>query len=85
MISVPIVLLILPTTFFDHGQAICLSKLLLNKTCPGCGLTRGVQHLIHFDFSGAYAYNKLTYIVFPIAAFYWVKSMIKLVHKIKNT
>jgi hypothetical protein len=29
-------------------------------------MTRAIQHLIHFDFEGAYSYNKLAFIVFPM-------------------
>ena len=61
-----ITLLCLPATFFDHGQSICISMLLFKVECFGCGMTRAIQHLIHFDFEGAYSYNKLAFIVFPM-------------------
>ena len=54
LLIVPLVLLILPADFFDNGQSLCLSQLLLEKECPGCGLTRGLQHLGHFDFQTAW-------------------------------
>lgn len=66
LILAGITLLCLPATFFDHGQSICISMLLLNRECYGCGMTRAIQHLIHFDFEGAYSYNKLSFIVFPL-------------------
>ena len=50
LLIVPLVLLILPADFFDNGQSLCLSQLLLEKECPGCGLTRGLQHLGHLIF-----------------------------------
>ena len=72
-VGVPIVLLLLPATFFDNGRAICPSVLLLDLECPGCGITRACMHLIHFDFEGAFDYNMLSFIVFPILAYHWAK------------
>jgi hypothetical protein len=76
-VLIPLVLWILPANFFDSGRDLCLSKLAFNKECYGCGMTRGVMHLIHFDFSTAYSYNKLCFIVFPIVAFLWATAFFK--------
>jgi hypothetical protein len=51
-ILIPLVLLILPANFFDTGPDMCISKLAFNKECYGCGMSRGIMHLIHFDFCG---------------------------------
>ncbi len=72
----PLVLLFLPATFFDNGQSLCPSKLLLNKDCPGCGITRGVMHAVHFDFKKAWYYNKLTFVVLPIIIYLWLSYLI---------
>ncbi|MES2559295.1 MAG: DUF2752 domain-containing protein [Bacteroidota bacterium] len=61
-----ITLLILPKDYFDNGRPMCLSVLLLNKECYGCGMTRGIQHLLHLDFETAYHYNKLSFVVLPL-------------------
>ena len=37
--------------------------------CWGCGLTRGMMHLIHLDFVGAYNYNKLSFLILPLLIF----------------
>jgi Protein of unknown function (DUF2752) len=66
---VAIVLLILPADYFDHGKPMCLSVLLLDTECYGCGMTRGIQHLIHLDFETAYQYNKLSFVVLPLFAY----------------
>lgn len=71
-------LIILPSNFFDSGQSICLSVLLLNRECYGCGMTRAIQHLIHFDFEMAYSYNKLSFIVFPLFVYLTLKELLKL-------
>jgi len=66
LLMMPIVLLILPTNFFDSGESICLSVFLFDTECYACGITRAVQHLIHLDFSIGYEYNKLSIIVLPL-------------------
>lgn len=67
------VLILLPADFFDRGQSLCLSVLLFNKTCYGCGITRAIQHLIHLDFAGAWSYNKMSYLVLPVLLYLWLK------------
>ena len=84
-IVVPIVLLLLPSNFFDSGPDICISKLLLHRECIGCGLTRGIQHLIHFDFTSAYSFNKLSFIVFPVLATFWARVFFKDVQYIRQS
>ncbi len=74
----PFVLMALPATFFDKGESICISKLLLNMECYACGLTRGVMHFIHFDFKEAWHFNKLTFIVVPMLFPLWVKAIYEL-------
>jgi len=72
-IAVPLVLLLLPKTYFNTGTPLCPSMLLLGEECPGCGMTRACMHLIHFDFEEAFNFNLLSFIVFPILAFSWAK------------
>jgi Protein of unknown function (DUF2752) len=71
-LALPVVLLILPANHFDNGQSICPSQLLLKKDCPGCGLTRSVQHSLHFDFIAAWNYNKLIIVVFPVLIMFYI-------------
>jgi hypothetical protein len=58
----------MPSDYFDSGETVCLSVRLFNMECYGCGLTRSIMHLIHFEFSDAYYFNPLGFIVFPIIA-----------------
>jgi hypothetical protein len=60
------VLLALPADHFDKGESVCLSKLLANTECYACGMTRGIQHLVHLDFIAAYEYSKLSFVVLPL-------------------
>ena len=83
LLLLPFVLIVLPADFFDKGQSLCLSVLLLHQTCPGCGITRAIQHLIHFDFAAAYQFNKLSFIVFPLLIFGWGEEIIRIYRKIK--
>lgn len=76
MILLPLVLLYLPSNFFDEGQSICLSVVLLGKTCPGCGMTRATQHLLHLDWMGAAKFNKLVFIVVPILIYFYIKQFL---------
>jgi hypothetical protein len=71
VIAVPLVLLLLPSTFFDHGQTVCLSVFLLDMECYGCGITRAIMHLIHGDIQTALYYNKLSVIVLPVLIYGW--------------
>lgn len=71
---VPFVLFLLPKDFFNEGQTICLSKSLAGIECYACGLTRGVMHLIHFDWEGAWHFNKLSFIVLPLLFILWLKA-----------
>jgi Protein of unknown function (DUF2752) len=73
-ITIPIILIILPADYFDSGQSICLSKVLLDVECFACGMTRAIMHLIHFDWGTAYYYNEISFIVLPILMYLWIKS-----------
>ena len=92
ILAVPVFLLIAPASFFDEGDSLCMSKLLFNIECYGCGLTRATQRLIHFQFQEAWEFNKLAFPVFPLLVWLYLsflKETIKrsgyTLSKIKNT
>jgi Protein of unknown function (DUF2752) len=85
IVSVPIIFLLLPANYFDKGKTICLITNLTGYSCPGCGITKAIQHAIHLDFNIAYSYNKLVIIVLPIIAFGLIKEFLTIFNKIKNT
>ena len=62
----PSILFFLPSDYFDQGQSVCLSVVLFDLECYGCGMTRALMHLVHFEFYKAYEYNKLVILVFPL-------------------
>jgi hypothetical protein len=71
LILIPITLIILPANFFDNGKSVCLSVILLDIECYGCGITRAIMHLIHFDLEEVLYYNILSFIVLPILIYTW--------------
>jgi hypothetical protein len=76
LMVLPVFFIIMPANYFDVGQSICPSKLILNKECIGCGMTRATQHLIHFDFKTAWKFNKLTFVISPLLAFFYFRELI---------
>ena len=80
----PIVLVIMPADFFDHGQSICLSQLFFDYQCPGCGMTRSIMHYIHGEFKTGYMFNNISVIVFPILVYLWVFEIKKSLKQLKK-
>ena len=80
-----IVLLFLPKDFFDSGQSICISVVLFDMECYGCGMTRAIQHLIHLDFEQAFYFNKLSLIVFPLFVGLIIMEFIKVLKENEGT
>jgi len=73
LIVMPLVLIILPSTFFDNGDSICLSVLFFDSECYACGMTRSIQHLIHLEFTDAFHFNRLSVIVLPLLLISYIK------------
>ncbi len=84
LILIPIVLLVLPSNYFDNGQSVCVSVLLFDQECYGCGMTRGIHHLLHLDFLSAYEFNKLSLIVLPLLVYLWFNELRRIKKMIKN-
>lgn len=77
IVLVPFVLVFLPVNFFDQGPTICISKLITDVDCPGCGITRAVQHCIHLDFKTAWNYNKMFVLVVPLLSMLYIQEVRK--------
>ncbi len=72
LLAAPIVLWVLPASFFDHtGITLCLSKFLFNIECMGCGMTRAVMHFHHFEFEKAWGFNRGVVIIYPALVALW--------------
>ena len=77
LLVIPVLLLLLPSSFFDSGESVCLSVSFFDKECYACGMTRAIQHLLHLDFVIAYQFNKLSVIVFPLLIISYFKELKK--------
>jgi hypothetical protein len=75
VVFIPFVLWILPANFFDEGPSICISKLITEVDCPGCGITRATQHAWHFDFQTAWNYNKMIVVVGPLLLWLYLQEL----------
>jgi Protein of unknown function (DUF2752) len=79
LLIAPFVLWILPGDFFDNtGIEICPSKLFFNFECLGCGMTRAVMHMHHFQFEDAIFFNYGVVAIYPLLIviwFIWVKEV----------
>lgn len=82
---VPVILLLLPADYFDSGESMCLSVVLANTECYGCGLTRGIQHLMHFEFETAWEYNKLSFLILPLAVYMVLFEFVKFRKSLVNS
>lgn len=71
LLLAPLVLILLPADFFNDGESVCLSVVFFDQQCYACGMTRGIQHLLHGDFSSAWQYNRLSTIVLPLLLLLW--------------
>jgi hypothetical protein len=69
----PLLLWVLPASFFDKtGFELCPSKFFFDIECFGCGITRAVMHLHHFDWREALYYNGLVVVVYPALVVTWI-------------
>ncbi len=48
----------------------CLWKLVFDKSCLGCGLTRASVALIQLDFYAAWKSNGIIFLIVPLAIFF---------------
>lgn len=81
---VPAILYFIPYDWvYEKDDTICMFKNLTGLECPGCGMTRALISIIHFDFVIAYGYNKLVVVVAPLLLFLWLK-MVCCVYRSEN-
>ncbi|WP_459684424.1 DUF2752 domain-containing protein [Viscerimonas tarda] len=77
LLSTPFIFHFIPVHWLNGEHTICLIKNIFGRDCYGCGITRAVLSVLHFDFYGAFNYNKLIVIVFPLLVYIWAKALIK--------
>ncbi len=73
LLAVPFILWWLPADHFDEGESMCPSVLLFDVECHGCGSTRAVQHMHHFEWEEALYFHSLAPVIYVglIALWTW--------------
>ena len=62
--SIPIILLVIYSIFAVYFKFDgCISKLIFGLPCPGCGLSRAGISLLMLDFSKAWHYNPIIFLI----------------------
>lgn len=82
LLILPILLWVLPSDFFDSedGIILCPSRLFFGIECLGCGMTRAIMHLHHFELGDALFFNNGVVVIYPILIivwFIWVKGRVR--------
>ena len=67
------VIYFIPKAFFLRLIPKCLFNIAFNIECFGCGTSRSVWHLLRFELSEAFLYNKVIVITFPLLVFCVIK------------
>ena len=75
MLLLPLVFIVVPTSWFEGRRSICLIRNVFGVKCPGCGMTRAISCVFHGNFKKAFEYNKLVVVVFPLLCYVWVRSL----------
>ena len=53
----------------------CLFHKITNLYCPGCGVTRMIDEIIHLNFKSAFSYNAYAFILFILSIVYLIISI----------
>jgi hypothetical protein len=56
----------IPKKYLGDTYPICLYRIIFKKKCLGCGTTRAIWSVLHFNIIDALVYNKLIIIIFPL-------------------
>ena len=67
----------IPKDYLGDTYPICLFKIIFNRECIGCGTTRAVWSVLHFNFKEAFEYNKLIVLTFPLLTWCVLKWILK--------
>jgi len=75
LLLAPLLLILIPTSWWESRRTLCPIKNLTGRNCPGCGMTRATSSALHGDFKQALRYNRLVVIVLPILAYQWLQTL----------
>jgi hypothetical protein len=68
---------VVPTSYFESGQSLCLVKSIFGVDCPGCGMTRALSALAHGDFVSAIQFNRSVVIIGPLLSFTLIRALLE--------
>lgn len=50
-------------------ESTCVLRTITGIPCPGCGLTRATLSILRLNFSVAFRYNPMVFVIWPVAFF----------------
>jgi hypothetical protein len=56
----------IPKKYLGDTYPICLYRIIFHQNCWGCGTTRAIWSIIHFNINQALEYNRLIIVTFPL-------------------
>lgn len=77
LFALPAAMYCIPSDWIMHGHTACLFHNLFGRDCYGCGMTRALFALLHFDPAAAWEYNRLAVIVAPLIGYLYLKELVK--------
>jgi hypothetical protein len=77
LLLLPLVLLVIPTTWLERAPSACLIRRITGRPCPGCGMTRALSSVAHGHFKQGYQHNKRVIIVAPLLGYAWMRSLLR--------
>jgi len=66
VIILGLIFISIPRKYLGDTFPICLSRIIFDRECLGCGTTRAVWSVLRFRFREAYEFNKLIIVIFPL-------------------
>ncbi|HEX6818917.1 MAG TPA: DUF2752 domain-containing protein [Ktedonobacterales bacterium] len=68
---VPLLVLLIPPRWLEEHPVPCLSRLLVGRRCPGCGMTRALSCALHGRWRAAWRHNPRVAVVLPLLVWEW--------------
>lgn len=84
LVVLPLILFFVDVDSVENNQSLCLSVVFFNQECHGCGMGRALFNLLHFNVLEAYHFNALSFIVFPLLVFVWIKELLKKIRVLRR-